>query len=638
MNRITKLISALLLVVLICIPSIAAIIYYTIPMDDVSYNLSLAPEDGQAWEGSKGWTVYTNEAGTIKELTADGTGGYFGLDHPGQTFYCSRKLTESLDSPMLQIGAVNRTIAVFLDDILIYTDCPDQNMRIGFLELPMAEYDRMEPISVSLPHDYLGHTLTIAQSSPLLSDNLANNETVVPCDITLYCGYAYESGIIASASRTMLPAVLLFALELFILIVFLLKAFNKKFILKLPVFALAVLLQICSILCKSDFFSQYYWDASPAFDVSSLLFFLSIGTLLLFLAFYTSRLRIRFLFVILGTIQWGCAFFSVMVQKELLSFGNSSFFWVSLPQITGFIILCITMGAAFILWKRGSYFFRTWAKTALLLIAGCIFFLLLGLLFLPGYADDILKIFGSEIMFGLPNTSLKLIWSLCLISTLIAVIADILKIEFEKYAEKAVLAEKNRLAQESYENLRCQSEETRMLIHDTSKHYALLRAMLEQTPERMASYLDELIGQVKQIRPVVTCQNKIFNILVNGKLNMAAQKGISVTIVGSDAPEKLPLTDAQMCELFINILDNAIAAAALVPEASWIRLDFHRNNRHFIFSCENSQNAAPKASRSRLSSIGFTKYLWALTSYPFSAISRLLDINISDVLISCWRS
>lgn len=256
------------------------------------------------------------------------------------------------------------------------------------------------------------------------------------------------------------------------------------------------------------------------------------------------------------------------------------------------------MGAAFILWKRGSYFFRTWAKTALLLIAGCIFFLLLGLLFLPGYADDILKIFGSEIMFGLPNTSLKLIWSLCLISTLIAVIADILKIEFEKYAEKAVLAEKNRLAQESYENLRCQSEETRMLIHDTSKHYALLRAMLEQTPERMASYLDELIGQVKQIRPVVTCQNKILNILVNGKLNMAAQKGISVTIVRSDAPEKLPLTDAQMCELFINILDNAIAAA-LVPEASWIRLDFHRNNRHFIFSCENSQNAAPKASRNR---------------------------------------
>ncbi len=249
--------------------------------------------------------------------------------------------------------------------------------------------------------------------------------------------------------------------------------------------------------------------------------------------------------------------------------------------------------------ETGQLFFPYLGKNCPPLIAGCIFFLLLGLLFLPGYADDILKIFGSEIMFGLPNTSLKLIWSLCLISTLIAVIADILKIEFEKYAEKAVLAEKNRLAQESYENLRCQSEETRMLIHDTSKHYALLRAMLEQTPERMASYLDELIGQVKQIRPVVTCQNKILNILVNGKLNMAAQKGISVTIVRSDAPEKLPLTDAQMCELFINILDNAIAAAALVPEASWIRLDFHRNNRHFIFSCENSQNAAPKASRNR---------------------------------------
>lgn len=101
-------------------------------------------------------------------LTA--SGGYLGLDYPGQTFYYSRKLTEKLDSPTLQISAVNRSVAVFLDDTMLYTDCPEQDGGIGELELPMLEFDRMEPVTVSLPPDYLGHTLTIAQASPVISE------------------------------------------------------------------------------------------------------------------------------------------------------------------------------------------------------------------------------------------------------------------------------------------------------------------------------------------------------------------------------------------------------------------------------------------------------------------------------------
>ena len=129
-----------LLAVLLAAVFLPVLLLYISPMENASYDLSLICEDGQPWQGEKGWTVYTNTAGTVKELTSHGTGAYSGLDYDGQTFYFSRQLTEDLDSPTLRIGAVNRTFSVFLDDELIYTDCPELDNRIGYLELPMLEY------------------------------------------------------------------------------------------------------------------------------------------------------------------------------------------------------------------------------------------------------------------------------------------------------------------------------------------------------------------------------------------------------------------------------------------------------------------------------------------------------------------
>ena len=63
MKRFTIFFSAVFLALIPCILSALAISSYTRPMEDRSYNLSLLPEDGQEWEGTKGWTVYTMENG-----------------------------------------------------------------------------------------------------------------------------------------------------------------------------------------------------------------------------------------------------------------------------------------------------------------------------------------------------------------------------------------------------------------------------------------------------------------------------------------------------------------------------------------------------------------------------------------------
>lgn len=218
-------------------------------MKDLSYDLSLSAPDGTADPlPDKSWTIFTDNCGKRKELTGNGFGAYKGLDYLGQTFYASRKLVEKLDSPTLSVSTVNWTISVFLDDTLIYTDCPDADNRIGYLELPMLDYDRLENLTISLPLDYSGKTLVIAQSSPLVSETLESFDTVYPCmDVHLYCGYSYESSLIADASKTTIPSAILFTIGIFMLAIFLWYAAKGNFVAELPLLALTIFFS-CYIL------------------------------------------------------------------------------------------------------------------------------------------------------------------------------------------------------------------------------------------------------------------------------------------------------------------------------------------------------------------------------------------------------
>ena len=581
---------AVLLSILLGIPSAMAVFYYTRPMEDASYDLSLAPQDGQEWEGNKGWTVYTNEAGNVTELTPDGAGGYLGADHPGQTFYYSRTLTEDLDSPTLQIGSVNQTFSVFLGDTLIYTDDPQQDNRIGYVALSNLEWDRLETITVSLPPDYLGQTLTIAQSSSAFSEVESDEITVWPCNVRLYCGYAYESGLIASASGTMLPVAFLFALELLLLAALIRNATAGNISLQLPVFALAILMQICNLLAKADFTARYIGIAS--FDLVWTSFHLSVGILLLFLALQAKQLRPLYLACI--AIQCCATLLFLLTQLGKLNpSGDQYMFYLNLPQYTGFVTLLAALTCAFLLWKKDDRFFRYLSKTALLLTGGYALFLLACIPLYPEYISTVLRRLQGDTITHVPNATLKLLWNLVLISGLAAVVMELFDRESERRTELAVLTARNELAMESYENLRRQSQEVMMIRHDTMKHYSLLRQMAKDTPERIESYLDELIGQVEDVRPVVSSKNQILNILLNGKLNSASAKGISTEIIRADAPEQLPLTDSELCCLVANILDNAInAASAPGTEDPYIKLDLHCKDQFFVFTCENSRPAS----------------------------------------------
>ena len=105
---------------------------------------------------------------------------------------------------------------------------------------------------------------------------------------------------------------------------------------QLPVFALAILFQICSILSKANFFYKYVGETD--FDLTWLCFHLSVGTLLLFLALHDGHLRP--LLLACAVIQWCTSLLSLLTQKGMLmEYGDWYVCLVQLPQITGFFTL-----------------------------------------------------------------------------------------------------------------------------------------------------------------------------------------------------------------------------------------------------------------------------------------------------------
>ena len=57
----------------------------------------------------------------------------------------------------------------------------------------------------------------------------------------------------------------------------------------------------------------------------------------------------------------------------------------------------------------------------------------------------------------------------------------------------------------------------------------------------------------------------------------------------AQAPERLGLSDTELCSLLMNLLDNAVAGAQAPGVAKpYLKLDLHIKNGFFVFVCENA--------------------------------------------------
>ncbi len=562
--------AAALLTALLCVLFGNVLLVYSQPMQDTSYDLSMN------WEGEsqpadwvydqKGWTVFTQEGETITELTPDGLGGFFGLEEPGQTFYFSRVITETLDSPTLLLDAADRTFAVFLDGTPLYTDHPELDNRIGHLRLPSLDHYREERLLVKLPLDCAGKTLTIAQSSyPVLSENSGR---VYPCAVTLYCGYAYESGLISESFQSAIPSALSYAAGLVLLALFLWQAFQRRLAPGTLCGAAAAFSHLTACIIQPSFRALYF--ELPLIDAAALCRHLTLLTLLALLLCKMSGWRRRVLggvTVLLGGLS--------VVNFVLAAQRNAS-----IPLIlwharlgAGALLLALVLGC--LEWRRDrrQWFFRLFCPLVLAGTAAC------------AIVSAVSPSHWTLPMFLHPLTGVTLA------GAFLSAVTEWVHGELTRRTEARLLLQRSQLAQNSYAVMRQQNEQVMMLRHDMMHHFQLLRQTTADA--KTAAYLDELMGQNETIRPVVQSGNEMLDIILNGKLSAAADAGIAVEIIRMEAPPVLSLSDAELSSLLMNLLDNAVEAAAAPGVARpYIKLDLCIKEHFFMLLCENAATMA----------------------------------------------
>ena len=559
----------------LCAVFSTVLLAYTRPMEDKIYDLSLT------WEGEavpddwvynqKGWFVFTQEGDAVTELVPDGYGGFDGLDYPGQTFYFSRTLTETLDAPTLRLGAVNRGVAVFLDGEILYTDCFGEDCRIGYMTLPMLESDRMDPVVVTLPADYMGRTLTIAQAtSPYGSELQSDTLRVWPCSAILYCGYAYESGLISESFRAALPATGLFLTGIFLMAFFVWQVFHGRADIGVLCAAVASFLWMTSRMALASF--AYNFFGPLPIDVILLCRDISRTALLAFLASRCMGKRR----IILGFLT------GLQLALSVLYVACQLWGWFPLDAALldsfGVLSLLAALALGFLEWQRkGNFFYGLFCSVS---AAGVLIYIVI-ICIMPAARPTVQWAYGLAAYFR------QLLTSLMMAAAIAAGGAVGVRQEVERRIETRLLAQRQSLAHASYESMREHHEQVMILRHDIAKHLHLLRQM---TGERaVADYLDEIMGENEKIRSVVQSGNEMLDIILNGKLSAAADAGISIELARVEAPVALPLSSMELCSLFMNVMDNAVAAAqASGAEPPYILLDLHVKGDFFVFSCKNS--------------------------------------------------
>lgn len=574
------IISALLAAVLLIALALPALLIYTRPMDNRAYNLIdfEAPPGG---EGTGDWSFYLNQAGKITPMTPNGVGGYDGLAYDGQTFYYSCVLNQELDSPTLRIDAVNRSVAIFLNGDLLYTDFPTLNNQIGYLELPMQEWDRLEPIQISLPPSYQGGILTIAQSTSTEGGELQGYSTVFPCGVTLYCGFTYESGLIASATGTAMWMAFLFFLAAALLLLLLYQAYQHCADWGILFLAALLLVRLVGVMASTDFRLQYLpWMTTP--DLTLLSLQLSATAVACFLAVHMDRLpRIG--------LCTGAALQAALVLADCWRQLQDIFIGFWLPTTASTLLLVAALVLSGSHWRRGHIFFAQFCRAALSLAAISTAILSVFLLLQPGYRSDLLLIIRS---ISPINTIflLRVLNLLAIAASVVAIALKFLRSQTERGIQQAALVMRVQMAQDSYLSIRQQAEEVAMMRHDLQKHLAVASTLLaDQQPGKAMDYLAQVSQGLSHIRPVIDTGNYLIDIVLNSKLGQLRDQGVRLEVRGASAPASLPISDVDLSALLLNALDNASNAVS-EPAVSdpWIALTLYTKGKYFYFACENA--------------------------------------------------
>jgi len=128
--------------------------------------------------------------------------------------------------------------------------------------------------------------------------------------------------------------------------------------------------------------------------------------------------------------------------------------------------------------------------------------------------------------------------------------------------------------------------------HDYHNHMQTLKAHIAMKQYDLANkYLDELEKDLNDINILIESGNVNLDAILNSKLSLAKSKDILVNCKAK-VPQKLAISDIDLCVLIGNLLDNALEACDRMPEDTeqFLRIYIGIFKQQLYISVSNSTN------------------------------------------------
>lgn len=511
-----------------------------------------------------GWELYTVENGSRREISSEDA---FSLE-AGRVFYLSRTLTKEQENAgytFLMLDIL-RPCAVFLDGDLLYTNCPEDDIRFDAVSFPqdytVTDFAPGEMVRCSLPGHYAGKKLTIAT---------AHMEETTGMPGILLSSHAAGSALqITGVSRELMPAAGFATLTLLLSGIWLFALFQGIRDYPSLLLILAALTQMLSHLRQFSFLSPVSFALDSPFAV-----FIPIIEVMLPCIWLLLQMKDR-----KGRLLFG-GILGLSTAVSLISpignlFGSLPFYS---PFLANNIALFFPLAALLFFAVREALQQQNRIFTALLSGLG-ITVCLIAVLYVGSrcgegfYADQIINVINMRDF----TADLFLYWCaviLFLLSTILALYQIIRRIsgmrtELSLQTEYARQLDSRLLAQKDFYEARVSHENAlRSLRHDMAGHLNTLAILLADDKTAEAKkYLDGLAEYHKEQASEIFCKNPYMNAVLQNYAAKCRQQKIELTCHIGIGDEELPATE--LCLILNNALENAVEGSLTIPEGERI--------------------------------------------------------------------
>lgn len=544
---------------------------------------------------SEGWQYSTGEV-ELGSLDTLRTGPKL---HGEETLTLYRILDTEIDRAALLVRSNHQNINVYLDGSPLYLDgnnAPGKNpgMALHFISLPENYLGKMLTVKLTSPY-----ALYAGRTSPILMGTIPSLEA-----------YALSHSM---RSVVLMSMCLLIGFGILVLtLVQAIKGSLQPQHLAIGIFAVIwALYYVCTDYIVFQFFTPFWVSA-----LSLGLYFTFQAPLVLY--FYFSFQHYKKLLFPAVLLHGGFAVASVLLQL----FGI-----VDLPQL-------ITPNNVLL-----AGLFYTIVLAVLEAVKGNRTMMLSVPFFIIAYLSMLYNFYVFYTRKGIVFYTYRDTYFLLLLCILVSNAWRFFRRYYREISYSEMLTMQNRMAKESYEQVKAHLQEAGSMKHELKNHLAALQTYLRDGRyDEAACYLEQVTGQSAAITPAVYHSHFLINAMA-GSLAQRAQ-AIGAQLELDLKAEPLHIAESDLYSLLSNMLDNALEACCAVPEGRvrLIRLTIARRESYLHFTCKNSKAGKPVSKAGRLQTsksnpAGHGYGLWTMERIA-ERYDGLMDMDYDDSMFT----